>query len=181
MKRHVLKNKNLKIFLSNLNEYMLIAGESNQYANSEIPQEYIFGTNYEIIGSFNNCTTNQGICVGIYDMDGVLMSNNIIFTEETINTFAFDGILVPTKTAIGEIRVYTLLNSMIKNLYFNINALVTPSNLTICCGNCEAEIIINIINGSATIPSNCPKCSALWSVTPTIMKGTILSLYNGNR
>lgn len=152
MANYTLQNGNLTTFNGTSGDYNLVAGTSGQYAKSETQQDFKTAYEYKVSGSFD-ILTNQGIEIAIYDTNGLIMSNLISCGEAVAGKVTFDGVLVPTKNATGEIRIYvSSSNSQISNLNFTLHVYLSVTDLSEWFSNRSMLDDIIIVNGTAVIP-----------------------------
>ena len=159
MANYALKNGNLTTF-SGSNPYNL-TGTSGEYAKSNTQQTFTLGTSYNLGGSFS-AAGSITVCIMIFDTNGVQqMSNQLVFSTSGAGTMNIVGNLIPTKTAVGEIRVllYPGAVSSVSSLGFAVNSVFGAVQLT--CGDCGGTMNVNnTASGQVTLPSVCTHCSA---------------------
>ena len=102
MANYNLKNGNLTSF-TGTNPYTLV-GTSGEYAQSASGQTFNLTSAYTLVGAFS-ASGSITVTIMIFDVNGIPMSNQLVFALNSSGGLAIAGDLLPTKTAVGTIRV----------------------------------------------------------------------------
>lgn len=170
MANYVLQNGNLTTFSGTQDSYSMQVTSGNGYAQSATGQTFSMTQGYSIVGSvhINANSGSMGFAIEIFDTNGIPFSNAISFGGNAVNgglTIPFNGILFPTKTAIGSIRVILSGTLPVVGFYFQLCTIDTQLNAI--CPSCSGTTVYTMDgNGNVTIPIDCPKCNYQWLAKP---------------